>query len=184
MRHRILAVQPQALAGMFLVLLLVLPVSAEDRGIKFDREADFSNYRLYDWVVESKARPQGTPLALGGAADTRIREAIDRRLNKKGFKVAADAEADFLVTYDGALEPVTDIEGRRRQLSSGVAWVVEGDINSYSRGTLVITIRDRATGEVVWTGWTTESIKGAEASEKQIDRAVKKILRRFPPHHR
>lgn len=184
MRHSILRVPTQGLVAPWLVLLalfVTFPAGAKDRGTKFDREADFSKYKLYDWEAENRRQPEGTPLALGGAADTEIRDAIDQRLRAQGFEAAIDEPADFLVAYDGTLEPVTDIEGQRRDLGTGVAWVIEGSISSYNRGTLVITIKDRETGNVVWTGWTTETIKDPNNPGKQINRAVKKLLRQFPP---
>ena len=162
-------------------LLVGETAEARDRGVKYDREVDFSTFGTYDWVPESKPQLEGSPLALGGAADTHIRDAIDRHLKKQGYEPALEGEPDFLVTYDGALEPVTDIEGQRRELATGVAWVVEGSINSYSRGTLVITFQNPETGKPVWSAWTTETVKDPDRPEKQIDRTVKKLLRRFPP---
>ena len=83
--------------------------------------------------------------------------------------------------YDGALEPVTDFEGSRREITAGVSWVVEGSIQSYTRGTLVITIQAALDGTPVWSAWTTETVKDPGKPDKQIRKVIKKLLSRFPP---
>lgn len=154
--------------------------AAADTGMKFDRKANFTGYETYDWV-EHKKRPEGSPLAVGGAIDTKIRNAIDRQLAAQGFKPAIDEEPDFLVSFDGAMEQVTDIEGNRREIVTGVAWVVYGDINSYREGTLILTVTDVGTDKTVWSAWTTSKLKGSEDPSKKIKKAVRKLLGKFPP---
>ena len=166
--------------GILFSLMSVAPAAAAENGMKFDRDADFSGYRSYGWV-EHKKRPEGSPLAVGGALDTKIRNAIDSRLAAQGFRPAIDEEPDFFVSFDGALEQVTDIEANRRQIVSGVSWVVDGDISSYRKGTLIISISDSETGKSVWSAWTRNRIKNPQYPDKQIDKAVKKMLARFPP---
>lgn len=155
-------------------------LTAAEHGMKYDRKADFSSYETYDWI-EQKKRPEGSPLAVGGAIDTKIRNAIDKQLAAQGFRPSIDDKADFLVSFDGAMEQVTDIEANRRQIASGVAWVVAGDINSYRKGTLIIAVSDAETGKSVWSAWTRNKIKDPQNPDKQIDKAVKKLLSKFPP---
>ncbi len=38
-----------------------------------------------------------------------------------------------------------------------------------------------ASDKTVWSAWTTEKVKDPQKPGKQIDKAVKKLLRRFPP---
>ena len=175
-------------AIVFFVLLLSLDAglarAGGDKGSKFDPEANFSGLKTYDWMVETRHRPEGSPLALGGSADTLVRNAIDDQLRAQGFVPATEGEPDFLVTYDGALEPVTDFEGYRRELTAGVSWVMEGSINSYLRGTLVISIHLEDLEHAAWSAWTTETVKDPKSAEKQIRKVVRKLLRGFPPKDR
>ena len=161
-------------------LLLCSAAAAKDTGVRFERGADFSGYRTWDWAAVLK-KPEGSPMAVGGALDTEIRNAIERQFQGQGFEPALDAEPDFLVSFDGAMESVTDFDGLRHDISPGVAWVMEGSFNSYSRGTLIISILDGKSEKIVWSAWTTEKVKNPEHPEKQIDRAVKKLLKKFPP---
>ncbi len=154
--------------------------AAAESGMKFDRKNDFGGYETYDWV-EHKKRPEGSPLAVGGEIDTKIRNAIDRELAARGFKPAIDQEPDFFVSFDGAMEQVTDIEANRREIASGVAWVAYGDINSYRQGTLIITVTDAESDKSVWSSWTTNKLKGSQKPGKKIDKAVRKLLSKFPP---
>ena len=120
-------------------------------------------------------------MAEGGATRARVRDAIDRQLRAQGYEPAADGEPDFLVSFDGAMESVTDFEGLREEITGGITFVMEGGINSYRRGTLMITIRDAGSDKTVWNAWTTEKVKDPENPGKQIDKAVRKLLKKFPP---
>ena len=164
-----------------LLVVLVLPglALAGENGMEFDRDADFSSYQTYDWI-EHKKKPEGSPLAVGGALDTKIRNAIDRQLAAQGFQPAVE-EPDFLVAFDGAMEQITDIQADRYEIASGVAWVAEGDINTYRKGTLIISISDAGSGKRVWSAWTRNKIKNPKNPDDRINRAVKKLLGKFPP---
>lgn len=166
-----------------ILIALMLPgvaVAAEKRGMEFDRDADFSGFETYDWI-EHKTRPEGSPLAVGGALDTKIRNAIDKQLTAQGFSPVIDGEPDFLVAFDGAMEQITDIQSDRYQIATGVAWVAEGDINSYRQGTLIISISDAGSGKRVWSAWTRNKVKNPKNPGSQVDKVVKKLLSRFPP---
>lgn len=169
--------------SLLLVLCVLAPtlLHAADQGTKFDRAVDFSTYETYEWVAAKPRSPEGSPLSLGAEGDTLIRNAIERELGKSGFRQAIDEEPDFLVSFDGALQPVTEFEGQRRQLAEGVAWVVDGNIHSYQKGTLVITFSDPETEKPVWSSWTTAKVKNPDRPKKQIDKSVRKMLRKFPP---
>ncbi len=166
----------------FLVVLMLpgLAVAAEKHGMEFDRDADFSGYQTYDWI-EHKKRPEGSPLAVGGALDTKIRNAIDKQLAAQGFGPAIDGEPDFLVAFDGAMEQITDIQSDRYQIARGVSWVAEGDINSYRKGTLIISISEAGSDKRVWSAWTRNKVKNPKNPDSQINKAVKKLLSKFPP---
>ncbi len=79
------------------------------------------------------------------------------------------------------MEQVQDIQSDRYQIASGVAWVAEGDINSYRQGTLVISVLDAESGNRVWHAWTTRKVKNPKQPGKQVDKVVKKLLSSFPP---
>lgn len=160
--------------------LLACPAVAKDSGIKFDLDADLSGYKTYS-VLANPDKPEGSPLAVGGATDTKIRNAIDKELRNQGFEPAIDYEPDFLISFDGAMEQVTDFDGLRHEISGSVTWVMDGAHNSFNRGTLVISIQDAASENTVWSAWTTEKVKDPRNPDRQIGRAVKKLLKKFPP---
>ncbi|MEM7585565.1 MAG: DUF4136 domain-containing protein [Acidobacteriota bacterium] len=175
-------ISPVAIGALLVAAVLgfATPAAAVDDSMKYDRKADFSTYETYDWI-EQKKRPEGSPLAVGGEIDTKIRNAIDRQLADQGYRPAIDEEPDFLVSFDGAMVQVTDIEANRRQIASGVAWVVEGDINSYRNDTLIISIHDSKTEKAVWSAWTRNKIKDPRNPDRRIKKSVRKLLRKFPP---
>ncbi len=168
------------LHAILVVLVLPAALAAQKRGLEYDRDADFSSYEKYDWI-EQKKRPPGSPLAVGGALDTKIRNAIDAQLASQGFGQAMDGKPDFLVSFDGAMEQVTNIESSRFHVAPHVSWVAEGDSSSYRKGTLIISISDAASGKRVWSAWTQEKVKNPNKNDQQINRAVRKLLSKFPP---
>lgn len=167
-----------AVAG--LLCCLAAPAVAADKGFKFERDVDFDQYRKFDWIATAE-KPADSPLSIGGEVDTAIRNAIDQQLQAQGYEPALAADADFLVSFDGALESVTDFDGLRRDIRPGVAWVIEGSVQSYNRGTLMITVYDAETEKLVWSGWTTEKVKNRDHPEEQVGRAVRRLLKKFPP---
>lgn len=51
-------------------------------------------------------------------------------------------------------------------------------------GTLMLTLVDRVSNKVVWTGTVTEKLdnQNKQKSLERIDKAVVKLLKQFPPH--
>ena len=169
-----------ALGTLVFLSAATSPAGAKDHGTKYDRDADFSGLETFGWDEARTVRPEQGRMAQGNDVDVMIREAIQKQLESQGFRFDADA-ADFLVTYDTALVPVTTVESERREITAGVSWVFDGTIQSYMEGTLVLTIYDAGTDKPIWSGWTEGKIKDPQNPEKQIKKVIKQLLGRFPP---
>lgn len=167
---------------VWLAALWLLPAAAAayDLGSQYDPKADFDGYRTYAWTTVAK-KPDDTPLAAGGPLDRTIRTAVERRLERRGYRPAGEGETDFRIAYDGALVPTTHIEGNRLDLFDGVDLVVDGPISTYPEATLILIVFDGRTGKPVWSAWTTEKIRNPDDPGAQVEEAVKKLLGRFPP---
>jgi len=46
-------------------------------------------------------------------------------------------------------------------------------------GTIIITMIDSKTEKVVWEGWTTERLNHAKITDKEIEKSVNNIFRKF-----
>jgi hypothetical protein len=159
----------------------------------FDREAVFSNYNTFDWIAppvraseeEVRSDLEG-PFARNSLLDKRIRAAVNRNLETRGFRHAEGNASDFRLNYhvtfsDKLAGSGSDIgyTGRyhRGAFSSGFNW----SVRQYQEGTIIIDIVDRAKDQLVWRGWMVSRNRDGNYDEQEIARAVEKILMRFPP---
>ena len=167
--------------------------------VDYDESVKFSRYRTYRWIS-----PGSLPLVRGVLSqaaptdeeiDERIRTAIDKELETKGFR--KQKESSLLVNYLGLVtfRSLDTPESRSSDASKAVApyehWKVlqdgvkEGYISR--EGTLTVDIVDAETNRLVWRGSVTEVVNepvsetDKEALGKIIENAVKQLLRNFPP---
>ncbi|MCJ7754650.1 MAG: DUF4136 domain-containing protein, partial [Thermoanaerobaculales bacterium] len=52
---------------------------------------------------------------------------------------------------------------------------------SSQRGTLIVKMLDPATAEILWTGQISEIKMNAIEPQKELDKAVRRLLMEFPP---
>ena len=92
-------------------LLLVLAVAntalAQDVRYNFDREADFSSFKTYRWVVLQGAAP------LSELIDRQVKAAIDVELSKKGLSLSTEEGADLFIGYQAATDTETSLTSYR-----------------------------------------------------------------------
>lgn len=181
------SIAPRSVGAPVVALVLLLataaPAAAMEVGHKQDAAYDFSALHTFDWLPRSDA----SPVRPGGEVDRQIRAAVEERLAKKGFEPARQGGADFLLHYDAGLQERVDVSGAERHLHAGdgprvtFAWEEGEQARIYSEGSLVIEVVDAETREVVWAGWATDVAKEPDRLRKRVDKAVKKILKPFPP---
>jgi len=176
-----------SLLALLLAALAALPALAMDVDRHYDADFDFSTFQTFDWLAVSTALPPGHPLAPGGDLDRQIRAAVEQRLIAKGFRPAREGGADFLLHYDaGVLErlhgqgnPQPFVHGGGMRVT--FSWKEGEQAQAYSEGSLVIEVIDPASREAVWVGWATSVAEEPDQLRGKIDKAVKRILKRFPP---
>ena len=160
---------------------------------EYDRAASFDSYRSWAWVqvqplldVES-GLPGVDPEALL-FLEQRVREQVELRLAAKGYRRGErPAAADLLLSFSVRAREETEIQtypvgGPRGPGPSG-GWYTTTEVRTYTRGTLAITMSDRAQGRRVWHGWVSKRIfagQDRETREANVDRAVAAILTHFP----
>ena len=159
----------------------------------FDREAVFSSYKTFDWIAppiraseeELRADPEG-PFARNSLLDKRIRTAVNSNLRARGFRSVEDGESDFRLNYHVMFKDKLTGSGsdfgytgryHRGAFSSGFNW----SVRQYQQGTIIIDVIDRAKDQLVWRGWSVSRNRDGNYDEAEINRAVNKILMRFPP---
>jgi hypothetical protein len=179
--------RPAALA-LAAVLTAAATASALEVESRHAPGADFAAYRTFDHLPRP-ATDDRSRFAPGSDYDRRVRAALERRLADRGFR-RVDADPDFLVAYSLGRKEVLDTSGARRELAPGlsIAWEEGELVRAYTEGTLLVEVVDAGSREAVWVGWATEVVDDPDALleqperlMKKIDKALRRILRRFPP---
>jgi Domain of unknown function (DUF4136) len=162
---------------LFFMAIVGLCVSAQDTRTNYMPGTDFSKYKTYTWrSIEGGAHPNQI-------VDAEIKESVDKQLAAKGFTKADSGTADLTVTYQVAVD-------RERQWNSfgtgGIRWggMATATSTPISVGTLVLDFYDPAAKELVWQGHSTKTLdpkSSQEKNQKNLDKAMKKLLKDFPP---
>ena len=162
------------------------------------RDVDMSNYKTYSWIEEEKqAKPKSDKHR--EIAEQNIRYSVNEQLQLNGFR-QVKSNPDVLVSTDFMIErnnkehndavftqPTTRTyyNPRSGKLNSFYFPSEFAGYNNYSvsvkEGTVTITLIDAKTDKAVWQGWATAEIKKANISEKEIDKNVKSIFKKFDP---
>jgi hypothetical protein len=172
-----------SIAAAAMVLLLPALALAQKTSFDFDKTADFSKYKTYALKDGTKV---GDPLI-----DNRIVAAIEGQLAAKGM-TKNDAKPDIVVVYHVAFDKQKDITAYNTGYGGygyryGGGWgatTTNVRVNEILVGTLVIDVADPATQQVVWRGMGVKEVDTqakAEKRDKNINEAVTKILKNFPP---
>ncbi|HJW72250.1 MAG TPA: DUF4136 domain-containing protein [Geothrix sp.] len=153
----------------------------------YDVTASFARYKTFDYYTSKKGTGGTTSLM-----DKRVRTAVERELQARGFAMETKADPDFLVTY----YPI--VQERRYRTTTHVGWgggwgyrpfygrmgVSTSQVHHYKEGTIVIEIVDYKSNQMIWQGAAAGALTGLrtpEDADEAVPRAVHDILARFPP---
>ncbi len=167
---------PLVLVGLTLVVVN-LSCSRAITKADYDQGIDFSNYKSFEWM----ARPQKKgvdPFVENSLLEKRIKNAANKELLAKGYRRQMTGDPDFLVVY------YVDVEGKLDLGAYGYGYYggfYRPDVLQYNEGTLILDFVDPDSNELIWRGWYAGAIKGRAMREKEIHRAVRHILEKFPP---
>ncbi len=180
-----------------MILGLVLSACATvSTSTDYDPAANFSALKTYDW-----AGPQpitGNPRLDSDILHTRIRNAVERELATMGYRKVTSGEPDFKVAYHVGLEDKLDVTSftyydydypayyhGRAGFGPSAAWPqTETHVYQYEEGTLLLDIVDPLTNKLIWRGTAKAEVDPNQSSEKKeakINKAVQKLLSKFPP---
>lgn len=174
--------------ALLIALLACSVVLGQDVITNYLPGTDFSKYRTYKWVTTG---PTGAPDKI---LDAQIRQSIDFQLVARGLtKVDGDEKADLFVRYRVGVQKerqwnatgmgdVFRSPGLNTATGSATATSTTIDV-----GTLVLDMFDPAAKELVWTGRATKTLNPSadpEKNQKTLDKAMQKLLKKFPPRRK
>jgi len=153
------------------------PARAQDVTYNAMPGTNFSAFKTYKWVEITGG------VKLDQILTAQIQQAIDTELATKGLKRSTEDSADLYVGYQAAVS-----EERQWNAYGGGGFRMGGMGTATSStiqiGTLGLDIYDQAGKQLVWRGSATKTLDaGAKPDKRQsnIDKAVKKLLKNYPP---
>lgn len=138
----------------------------------YDTAATFTGYHSY------ALHPKVEEFAKTSLNGRRFANAIQATMAEKGFVDCTDQSCDMLVMIHGGTQDKVQITNSTygyRGWGGGV------DAYSYTEGTLVIDIIDRAKETLVWRGTGTAIMGTDNLTDENAKTVVSQILKGFPP---
>jgi hypothetical protein len=106
-------------------------------------------------------------------------QALEEELTARGYTRLDEGSPDFRVAFElifrGGKTPQPAPEDR------GAEPKARAYGGSGQRGTLVVKMLDPATAEILWTGQISEIKMNAIEPQKELNKAVRRLLMEFPP---
>ena len=179
------------------VIATLLGVScANTAHVEKSKGADLAKYKTYSWVEEDSQQQKKTDRR-NQINQENIRAAVDEQLQKSGWRLV-QSDPDVLVSTDLVVEknrreqhdpvysqPYTRTYFNRftRRFNTYYFPSQFMGYDSYSttvkEGTVTVTLIDAKTDKAVWQGWATNEISNNHISDKEINKNVKSIFKKF-----
>jgi Domain of unknown function (DUF4136) len=170
-----------AVLAFLLFLATSAPTVAQDVKYNFMPGTDFSKYHTYKWVTIAGASHPNQ------IVDQEIKQAVDNQLAAKGLTKTDSDKAGLYIGYQIALD-------QERQWNAfgmgGIRWgggMGSATSSTITNGTLVLDMYDPTTKELVWTGNATKTLdpsSNQEKNMKNLDKAMAKLLKNYPPRQK
>jgi hypothetical protein len=183
---------PVLLALILLMFGVVGVVVAQDVRYDFDKNKDFSKYKTYKWVPIKGA---DQPDELTGK---KLTAAVDAELATKGLTKTDSDSADLYIGYQTAIGTEKQFTSYNTGWGYGPGWgggwygygggmssnTTYGSTSTVYIGQLDLSVYDPVEKQLVWRGNASKTLDPKakpEKKEKNIAKAVKKLLKNFPP---
>jgi Domain of unknown function (DUF4136) len=145
----------------------------------FDHQANFSQYKTYCW---QEIKPANS------LWDARIKNAVDAQLTAKGW-TQVDSGGDVSIVAIKTTQTQKSLQTFYDGMGGGWRWRGFGGMGEattteqdYKEGTLVVDMYDAKTKQLIWRSSAEDTLSNkAEKNEKNLDKGVVKMFKKFPP---
>ncbi|MEQ1678054.1 MAG: DUF4136 domain-containing protein [Chitinophagaceae bacterium] len=165
--------------------------------IEKDDNADFSRYKTFAWI-DKDGEGKDDNNRRNDLTEQKIREAVNRELEKTSGWREVKNRPDVLLSYDVLVEKGTK-ESSNPVYSRPYSRVIynpytrryttlyypsqfvgyERDERPIREGTVTISMIDSRTDKTVWQGWTTDEVSSRNLTSKEIQNSVRAIFKKF-----
>lgn len=165
-------------------------VFAQDIRYNFDKDTDFAQLRTYKWVNIEGAQK------LDDITDKQIKAAVDAQLAEKGLTRVEDGNPDVLLAYQAAVGQDKQFTAYSSGWGYGPGWygggwyggphggMTTGTTSTIYTGQLALDMYSPAGHDLIWRGVASKTIDPdakPEKREKNLNKAVAKLLKNYPP---
>jgi Domain of unknown function (DUF4136) len=163
---------------------------AQDVRYNFDKNTDFSQFKTYKWVQLKDAAK------VDSLRESEIKESVDSELAKKGLSKTDSDPADLYVAYQAAVGSEKQFTSYNTGWDYGPGWyrggwyggggggMTTGQTSTIYTGQLALDMYDSKNHDLVWRGVVSKTIDPEakpEKQEKNLNKAVAKLLENYPP---
>ena len=138
---------------------------------------DFSKFHTYKWVAIPGAQQ------LNQIQEAELKQAVDAQLAAKGFTQTTSDNADMYVGYQVSV----DREKEWNAYGMGGGWgggMATATSTTIAVGSVALDFYDPAAKHLIWRGEATKTLdpsSNQEKNQKNLDKAMEKLLKHFPP---
>jgi len=170
------------------LLLATTAMFAQDVRYNFADKQDFSKFKTYKWVDVKEADH------LDQIADQQLKTAVDAEMAKKGLSRTDNDKADLYLAYEVALGQEKQFTSYNTGWGYGPGWggyyggggggMTTTTSSTIHTGQLGLDMYDAEGKQLVWRGTASKTIDPKakpEKREKNLKKAVAKLLKNFPP---
>src|ERR1700680_4335500 len=162
-----------------LFLLALGTAFAQQVKTDFDHQANFSQYKTYSW---QEIKPANS------LWDARIKSAVDAQLAAKGW-TQVESGGDVAIVAIETSHTERTLQTFYDGMGGGWRWRGFGGMGEsttteqdYKEGTLVVDLYDTKTKPLIWRGSAEDMVSNnAEKNEKNLNKGVEKMFKKFPP---
>ena len=157
---------------------------AQDVTYNYDQDANFSKFKTYKWVSIKNAQQVDDITA------RQITAAIDAELAKKGLTKTDADNVDLYVAYQTAIGSQKQWNAYNTGWGYGPRWgggmgTSTATSQTIHVGQLDLDMYDATDKRLVWRGAVSKTLDpkaSPDKRQKNLDKAVQKLLKNYPPN--
>jgi hypothetical protein len=172
-----------------LLAMTAMGCVAQDVRYNFASGEDFSKYHTYKWVqLEGSSK-------INQMAEDQLKSAVDAEMAKKGVTKTDSDTADLFLGYQAGVGQEKQFTSYNTDWGYGPGWggryyggmgggMTTGQTSTIYVGQVTLDMYDPAQKKLVWRGIASKTLDAKAKPEKQkknLDKAVAKLLKNFPP---